>query len=253
MAYIDTPDGYTFDEAIASRMGPAGEFSNLDDGQKLLFLRFLVANPDYMETPPPGFTGTNEKYLTVPMSPYMAGLRAKVDVEEGWHCSASNRRIIGVEGLDVDLTFNLGDENCEVNMLNAKGIVTAVNLNGIKEWGNYSTGFPGNTGVDAFECVRRTRAIMKRAIEAACVQFLDRNIRPAHIDLVRNTVQQYLNGLVGQDKILYGKCFYRPEHNPPAQLSTGHVQFDNEFTPAIPMQRMTFTYKFDLEQLTNLK
>ncbi|MDR2805842.1 MAG: phage tail sheath subtilisin-like domain-containing protein, partial [Dysgonamonadaceae bacterium] len=163
MAYIDTPDGYTFDDALTSR-GQGGDFATLNDGQKLLFPHFLIPNPEYVDAES---TPGESKYLNVPMSAFAAGLRAKIDLEDGWHVSSSNHRITGVDGMDVDLTFALGDTNCEVNLLNAQGITTAVNMygGGIVEWGNYSAGYPGNTNTEAFECVRRTRAIMKRAIQ----------------------------------------------------------------------------------------
>ena len=248
MAYIDSPDGMTFDQAIASR-GISGDFASLDNGQKLLFPHFLVANPDHDPE-----ISTSQKFLNIPMSAYNAGLRAKIDLEEGWHVSSSNHRIYGIDGLDVDLTFSLGDPTSEANLLNAAGITTAVSMygRGTVEWGNYSTGFPGNTALDAFECVRRTRAIIKRAIEAAVVQFIDKPFTQANVDCIRNTVNQYLNKLVGEGKLIYGKCFYRPESNPAANLAVGHLTFDVEFTPAIPMQRLTFTYKIDMSQLNSI-
>ena len=251
MAYIDTPDGFTFNDAISSR-GNGGDFATLNDGQKLLCPHFLISNPEYVdaETTP----GEN-RYLNAPMSAFAAGLRAKIDLEEGWHVSSSNHRVTGVEGMDVDLTFALGDTNCEANLLNAAGITTAVNMfgNGIVEWGNYSAGFPGNTNTEAFECVRRTRAIMKRSIQQACIPFIDKKtICKADIDLIRNTINQYLNSLVSKGKIVYGKCFYRPKSNPINELAQGHLTFNIEFTPALPMQRLTFTYKIDLSQLSNI-
>lgn len=249
MAYIDTPDGCTFKAAIESR-GNEGEFATLGDGQKLLFPHFLVANPDYnpdAETPV-------AKHLNVPMSAFAAGLRAKLDLTEGWHVSSSNHRLTGVEGMDVALTFGLGDQTCEANLLNAAGITTAVNMfgNGIVEWGNYTTGYPGNANTEAFECVRRTRAIMKRTIQQACIPFIDKPFIQANVDAIRNTINQYLNGLVSQGKIMAGTCFYRPESNSVGELAKGHLTFDIEFTPALPMQRLTFTYKIDLSQLSNI-
>lgn len=245
MSYIDTPDGYTFDDAISSRTGE-GEFATLTEGQKLLFPHFLIPNADSKDE--------TDKYLNVPMSAYMAGLRAKVDLEEGWHLSCSNHRITGVEGMDIALTFSLGDQTCETNLLNAAGITTAVNMfgTGIVEWGNYSAGFPGNQDTEAFECVRRTRAIMKRTIQLACIPFIDKPFVKANVDAIRNTVNQYLNGLKSSGKIVDGKCYYRPESNPVNELSKGHLTFDIEFTPALPMQRITFTYKIDLTALTKI-
>lgn len=243
MAYIDTPDGYTFNEVIASRTGE-GEFSGLTEGQKLLFPHFLIANPES--------TDDADKYSNVPMSAFMAGLRAKVDIEEGWHVSCSNHRVMGVESLDVPLTFSLGDQTSEANLLNAAGITTAVNLNGWVEWGNYSAGYPGNANTEAFECVRRTRTIMRRTIEQACIPFIDKPFIKANIDAIRNTVNQYLNGLAAAGKIVAGKCYYRPENNPLSEISQGHIVFEIEFTPALPMQRLTFTYKIDLTALTKI-
>ncbi len=254
MAYIDTPDGFTYNDAIKSR-NTEGQFAGLTEGQKLLFPHFLVSNPDYVEPEDGKEPGDVPKYLNVPMSAYAAGLRAKVDLEEGWHVSSSNHTITGVDGLDVALTFALGDATSQVNMLNAQGITTAVNMygNGIVEWGNYTTGYPGSSDTETFECVRRTRKIMKLAIERACLNFIDKPFIQANVDAIRNTVNQYLNSLKSQNKIVDGQCYYRSENNPAGNLAAGHVTFDIEFTPAIPMQRISFTYKIDLSTLSTIE
>ena len=250
MAYIDAPAGMTVEQVIEARNG-SGQFAQLNEGQKLLFPQFLVSNPDYNAEDP-----ESNEYNTVPMSAYMAGLRAKVDLEKGWHYSSSNQTINGVAGMDVAITFGLSDKTCEANRLKAAGITPAVNMygNGIVEWGNYTTGFPANTTPAALECVRRTRAIMKRSIGLASVQFIDRlHIRQADIDLVRNSVNQYLNRLSNEGKIIEGECFYRKQDNPTSELALGHVTFAIEFTPSIPMQRLTYTYKIDTENLANIQ
>jgi len=250
MSYIDAPDGMTWEQAMSSRQ-PSGQFSNLDEGCKLLFPAFIIPNPAFIDE---DTTPSIPQFLNQPMSAFAAGLRAKVDLENGWHFSSSNNRIFGVSGMDVDLTFSLGDPNSEVNLLNANGVTTAVSLpgRGIVEWGNRTTGFPGNTGLDVFECVRRTRAIMKRTIDASVIQFLDKPFIQANVDAIRNTVNQFLNQLMAQGKLIYGKCYYRPESNPIGQLAMGHLTFDVEFTPSIPMERLTFTHKIDLNQLKSI-
>ena len=250
MAYIDTPDGWGVKQALESR-GAAGDFATLKEGQKLLFPHVLIPNPEYdPEANPPV-----DRYLSVPASAYAAGLRAKVDLNEGWHVSSSNHAFTGIEGADVPITFSLNDKTCDANMLNAAGIVTVVNMygNGIVEWGNYTTGFPGTTTPEAFECVRRARMIMKRSITMACAKFIDvKQVKQADIDLVRNTVNQYYNKLVAEGKIVYGQCFYDKSKNPPTELAQGHVTFTNEWTPAIPMQRMTFEHKIDINKLSSI-
>lgn len=250
MAYIDTPDGWGVNQAIESR-GNAGEFATLKEGQKLLFPHALIPNPDY----DPDAEKPVERYLSVPISAYAAGLRAKVDLLEGWHVSSSNHAYTGIEGTDVAITFGLSDQTCEANLLNAAGITTVVNMfgNGIVEWGNYTTGFPGTTTPEVFECVRRSRMIMKRSITMACARFIDvKQVKQADIDLVRNMVNQYYNKLVAEGKIVAGQCFFDKAKNPITELAQGHVTFSNEWTPAVPMQRMTFDHKIDLNKLSTI-
>jgi len=250
MAYIDSPDGWTFDEAIESR-GVGGSMANLDEGQMLYFPHFLVANPAFVsEDETPG----EEQFITAPMSAYMAGLRAKIDMELGWHWSTSNQRLYGVEGLDVDLTFGLGDRSCDVNMLNAVGITTAVPMfgRGMRAWGNYSTGFPGNTDVEAFECVRRVRSIIKRAIDGAVVQFLGQPYLQVVVDLIRNTVNGYFNNLIMRGILIDGKCVYDPLKNPKEETAKGHLTFSNSIMPPPPLQQFTFEYSFDYNALNSI-
>ena len=251
MAYYDTEDGLGVTQVIEAR-GTDGELAALGAGGKLLFPHALVANPEYL----PDAEEPVDQYITVPLSAYAAGLRAKIDLTEGWHVSSSNHRYTGIEGGDVAVTFSLNDRNCDANRLNAVGVATMVNMfgNGIVEWGNYTTAFPGTTTPDAFECVRRSRMIMKRSLDMACVQFIDvKHVKQADIDIVRNTVNQYYNRLVAEGKIVYGQCFFKPENNPAEELAQGHVTFSCEFTPAIPMQCMTFEHKIDLTQLTTIE
>lgn len=251
MAYIDTPDGWGFTQAIESR-GASGDFATLKAGQKLLFPHVLVPNPEYN----PDAEEAGERYLTMPVSAYAAGLRAKVDLTEGWHVSSSNHAYTGIEGTDVPITFALSDKTCEANLLNAQGITTVVNMygNGIVEWGNYTAAFPSTTTPDAFECVRRSLMIMKRSITMACAQFIDvKQVKQADIDLVRNIVNQYYNRLTAEGKIVYGQCFFDPAKNPATELAQGHVTFSNEWTPAVPMQRMTFDHKIDINKLSTIE
>lgn len=248
MAYIDTPDGWGFNQAIESR-GNGGDFATLKEGQKLLFPHVLIPNPEYKPD-------AAQRYLNVPVSAYAAGLRAKIDLTEGWHVSSSNHAYTGIEGTDVPITFALNDKTCEANLLNAAGITTVVNMygNGLVEWGNYTTAFPGTTTPEAFECVRRSRMIMKRSITMACARFIDvKQVKQADIDLVRNTVNQYYNRLIAEGKIVYGQCFFDKKKNPVSELAQGHVTFSNEWTPAVPMQRMTFDHRIDLNKLSTIE
>ena len=88
----------------------------------------------------------------------------------------------------------------------------------------------------------------------ACAQFIDvKQVKQADIDLVRNIVNQYYNRLTAEGKIVYGQCFFDPAKNPATELAQGHVTFSNEWTPAVPMQRMTFDHKIDINKLSTIE
>lgn len=173
----------------------------------------------------------------MPVSAYAAGLRAKVDLTEGWHVSSSNHAYTGIEGTDVPITFALSDKTCEANLLNAQGITTVVNMygNGIVEWGNYTAAFPGTTTPEAFECVRRSLMIMKRSITMASAAFIDvKQVKQADIDLVRNTVNQYYNRLMAEGKIVYGQCFFDPAKIPSPSWRRATSRFPTSGRPPCP-------------------
>ena len=96
--------------------------------------------------------------------------------------------------------------------------------------------------------------IMNRSIDMACAAFLDvKQVKQADIDLVRNTVNQYYNRLMAEGKIVYGECFFDKTKNPVTELAQGHVTFSNVWTPAVPLQRMTFDHKIDLNKLSSIE
>ncbi|MCD8173801.1 MAG: phage tail sheath subtilisin-like domain-containing protein [Alistipes sp.] len=253
IAYIDLPDGMSYDDAIKSRAA-SGDFAGMNEGVKLLYPKVLIANPDYTDTDKED-EDAEPRYLPRPFSAFAAGLRARIDLEEGFHVSSSNHALIGVEGLTEKLSFGLSNKSSEVNMLNANGIVTAIMVSGTGyvEWGNYTAGFPNNADPEALECVRRTRAVLKRAIDTAAFKFMDKSISQAQVDLVRNSVNSYYNSLVGKGRIIYGKCEYNKDSNPTSELSLGRARFRIVFTPCIPMGHIIFEHEIDMSYLSMIK
>jgi phage tail sheath protein FI len=99
----------------------------------------------------------NTKNETVAASPYVAGVIARTDKEQGFWCSPSNRIVNGIVGLSKPVDFTLGDSDCKANYLNENGIATIVNQDGFRLWGNRST---SDAASYKFLCVRRTADII---------------------------------------------------------------------------------------------
>ncbi|WCR54462.1 MAG: Putative prophage major tail sheath protein [Wolbachia endosymbiont of Ctenocephalides orientis wCori] len=60
------------------------------------------------------------------------------------------------------------------------------------------------------------------------------------MDDVIESVNSYLANLKVQGAILNGKCYATPDLNTPANIASGKVFFDFEFTPPYPAEQITF-------------
>ena len=173
----------------------------------------------------------------VPASPYVAGVIARTDNENGFWVSPSNKTINGIVGLSKPIDFALGDSSCRANYLNEKNIATIINQNGYKLWGNRST---ATEGAYKFLCVRRTADIIADSILQSHLWAVDRNIVKNYLTDVTENVNAFLANLKSQGAILAGKCVPNKELNTAANIVEGKVFFDFEFTPAYPAEQVTF-------------
>lgn len=179
----------------------------------------------------------NTKNEIVPASPYVAGVIARTDNENGFWCSPSNKTINGIVGLSKPIDFSFGDSSCRANYLNEKNIATIINQNGYKLWGNRST---ATEGAYKFLCVKRTADIISDSILKAHLWAVDRNIVKNYLNDVTESVNAFLANLKSQGAILAGKCVANKELNTSANITEGKVYFDFEFTPAYPAEQVTF-------------
>ena len=179
----------------------------------------------------------NTKNVSVPASPYVAGVIAKTDNDDGFWVSPSNKAINGIIGLSKPIDFSLGDSSCRANYLNEQKITTIINQNGYKLWGNRTT---VGTGSYEFLCVRRTADVICDSILQSHLWAVDRNIVKNYLTDVTESVNAFLASLKSQGAILAGKCIPNKELNTAQNISEGKVYFDFEFTPAYPAEQVTF-------------
>ncbi|WP_349966941.1 phage tail sheath subtilisin-like domain-containing protein [Wolbachia endosymbiont of Armadillidium arcangelii] len=172
-----------------------------------------------------------------PASPFVAGLIAKVDSEQGFWHSPSNKEINGIVGTSRPIDFTLGNTNCRANHLNENEVTTIIHQNGYRLWGNRTC---SNDSKWAFLSVRRTADLINDSLLRAHLWAVDRNITKTYIDDVIEGVNSYLANLKAQGAIISGKCYATPEFNTPANIASGKVYFDFEFTPPYPAEQITF-------------
>jgi phage tail sheath protein FI len=191
----------------------------------------------------------NTKNETVAASPYVAGVIARTDKEQGFWCSPSNRIVNGIVGLSKSVDFALGDSACKANYLNENGIATIVNQDGYRLWGNRTT---SDEAAYKFLCVRRTADIISDSILRAHLWAVDRNIVKNYLTDVTESVNAFLASLKSQGAILQGKCFANKELNTATNIADGKVYFDFSFTPAYPAEQVTFRAYLDNSDLESV-
>lgn len=233
---LDAPSDMTYETALTSR-GTSGIWNISDYRSQLVFPQ--VVNTD----------GTTEYY-----SPYAAGLRAKVDNEEGFWYSTSNHNVKGISKLATDLNWILGDEDCQVNKLNAIGITTLINVygSGWREWGNHSAAYPTNSDVRSFLCQQRLDDITSEAIENAALDYLDRPMTKTAIDRITELVNDYFNKLISDGALAPGSaCTFDEARNSTDEMSKGHYVWTKTFCGNTPGERFTFYSVIDTNLLSN--
>lgn len=243
VAYLDAPIGTTVQQVIAGR-GPAGaiNFNTSSDRVRLCYPHVKV------------YDAVTDGERLQPLSIRAAGLRAKVDNDNGYWWSSSNQELIGVIGLERPLTARVDDPNSEVNLLNENGITTVFNSfgTGLRLWGNRTAAWPTVTHMRNFENVRRTKDVADESIRYSSLQFVDMPVTESLLTSITESVNLFFRKLIGDGALLGGECWYDPARNPQTELELGHVLFNYKLGVPLPFERGTFETEITGEYLVNL-
>lgn len=189
-----------------------------------------------------------------PGSAHLAGCIGSRDESEGGvpYRSPSNTQL-ECEGL-IHAGRELFLTLAEANYLNSQGIVTGLNwLGGLRCWGNRTTAYPGVTDVkEDMIPVRRMFNWIANTIVLTSFQFTDAPIRRRLVETVQDSINYWLNGLVGQDYILGGRCTFETADNPRLDLMDGIVKWHIYMTPPSPARELVFTLEYDPDYLDTL-
>ncbi len=242
-AFIDAPLGTSFQAALTGR-GPAGtiNFNISSDNAVLTWPHVRVDD---------GKGGT----MLEGMSARLAGVRARVDREEGYHVSISNQVLPGVVGLEVPVYANRRDPNSEANLLNAAGILTALNAHGtgFRTFGNRSSSFPNSSAATTFEAINRTFAIIDESIERIASDFQDKPITAALIDALVVSVNAFLDRQIARGSLLPGSvAFFEASNNPATELANGHLTINRRYMAPTPAERITHEAQIDIRLYDNV-
>lgn len=239
--YLAAPKGTNLDAAIKGR-NENGEINfNIAD------IRAELVTP-WLEV----YNSFDDKMTVFPMDAYLAGLRAQIDTNEGVHKSTSNRRLIGVEGVEFPVYFEISDTGSDSNLLNGQGITTVINRKGVYyTWGNRNSLFPTNSGIETFSTTSRIADYIEDSIQETCVANMAVPISSGDINDIVEMVDTWFKYLTSIGWIIDGSVWIDDE-NTPEELANGHLVLGYEFCPPAPLERLTFKSKINIQLYKNV-
>ncbi|MCC5811329.1 MAG: phage tail sheath protein [Ectothiorhodospiraceae bacterium] len=182
------------------------------------------------------------------------GLRARIDMETGWHKTLSNVPVNGVSGINKDVSWDLQDPNTDAGYLNEADVTTLINREGFRFWGSRTC---ADDPLFAFENYTRTAQVLMDTMAEAHFWAVD---RPLHPSLARDIIEGIRAAgrrLVRAGYLLGFDAWFDDEVNTPDTLKAGKLFIDYDYTPVPPLenlllqQRITDRYLVDFASRIN--
>lgn len=183
----------------------------------------------------------------VPYSAMYAAMTARMDSDNDSvpNLSPSNKTLqITATVLASGEEINL--DTLQANELNAVGVVTAVNLNGFKSWGNNTAAYPTVTDPkDRWIACRRFFSWWGNSFIQSYLEKVD---DPANYRLIESIVDAENvrgNALVSEGKCAGIKMEYTKEDNPVSEVLNGRILFRQRLAPYTPAEDILNILEFD--------
>ncbi|WP_026486686.1 phage tail sheath family protein [Caldanaerobius polysaccharolyticus] len=160
-----------------------------------------------------------------------------------------NGTILG-DGTSIDF------DELQANDLNSKGITTAVFRAGNWVlWGPHNGNYEYGKDIDVrdkFDCSVRMVRYLTNSFQKRYMIDVDTPLNRSKVDTILNDAQVWLNGLVGDGKLLYAQITFNETSNPTTSMVEGDFVFDVQTTTTPPGKSLTFSVQYTLKGLDSL-
>lgn len=142
-------------------------------------------------------------------------------------------------------------DQAQGNFLNGNGIVTAININGWRLWGNNTGIYPASTDVkDRFIPVRRMFSWWGNSFILTYFQKVDDPMNTRLIETIVDTENIRANGYKARYQIADARIEFLQDENPVTDLLNGKIRFHQYLTPFPPAETIIDTLEFDANALS---
>ena len=187
-------------------------------------------------------------------SSIIAALTAYTDAQNDNvpYVSPSNKAIPISATVLADGVTEVYLDQLQANFLNGAGIVTAININGWRAWGNNTAAYPSTTDPkDRFIPIRRVFDWWGNTFILTYFQKVD---DPANYRLIESIVDSENirgNGLQARGQIAGAKIEFREEDNPVTDILNGSIRFIQKIAAFPPAENIINVLEFDPTMLQN--
>lgn len=167
------------------------------------------------------------------------------------HKSPSNETV-AISGAVLEDGTDVYLDKEEANHLNGNGIVTLLNWNGWKTWGNNTAAYPNTTDPkDRYISIRR---IFNWWGNGFILTYFDKVDDPTNYRLIESIVDSEnirANGYVGRGQLAGAKIEFRQDLNPATDILNGKITFIQKIAAYPPAEHIENILEFDPQMLTN--
>ncbi len=182
----------------------------------------------------------------------------KTDMDEalgdGTPCESPSNTSLQIDSMVLEDGTEVLLNLTQANYLNKNGIVTALNfIGGYVSWGNTTACYPSNTDVtDYFINVSRMFKWVGNSVILSTWNKVDRNIKRRIVESITQSLNQWLNGLSSEEKILGGRVEFTEEENSDIDLAAGKMRHHIYLTPSSPAQDCEYALEYDISYLSGV-
>ena len=163
--------------------------------------------------------------------------------------SPSNK-MVKITGLVLDDGTEVTLDQNQANLLNSQGIITAINVNGWRTWGNNTAAYPGVTDPkDRWFCCRRFFSWWGNSFIMTYFQKVD---DPANYRLIESIVDSENirgNSYTSQGKCAGAKIVFEEKDNQITDILNGKIKFRQYLAPYTPAEDILNVLEFDPSML----
>jgi len=165
--------------------------------------------------------------------------------------SPSNK-LLGVGGAVLaDGVTEITLDQQQANSLNGQGIVTALNMNGWKAWGNNTACYPSNTDPkDRWISCRRFFSWWGNSFILTYMSKVDDPANYRLIEAICDAENIRGNSYVSQGKCAGAKIVFLADDNPITDVLNGKIQFKQYLAPYTPAEDILNVLEFDPDMIT---